>query len=130
MEAAQQTHSTSRPSSSAASAERDPLPVIALTTDTSVLTAVGNDYGFEEIFVRQVRALASPGDAVVAISTSGRSPNVLQAVGAARAAGATTIALTGGDGGELAKVSDIGIVGAFQQYTAEFRRYTSPFCIS
>lgn len=90
--------------------ERDPLPVIALTTDTSVLTAVGNDYGFEEIFVRQVRALASPGDAVVAISTSGRSPNVLQAVGASRAAGATTIALTGGDGGELAKVSDIGIV--------------------
>jgi D-sedoheptulose 7-phosphate isomerase len=90
--------------------ERDPLPVIALTTDTSVLTAVGNDYGFEEIFVRQVRALASPGDAVVAISTSGRSPNVLQAVGASRAAGATTIALTGGDGGELAKVCDIGIV--------------------
>ena len=90
--------------------ERDPLPVIALTTDTSVLTAVGNDYGFEEIFVRQVRALASPGDAVVAISTSGRSPNVLQAVGASRAAGATTIALTGGDGGELVKVCDIGIV--------------------
>jgi phosphoheptose isomerase len=90
--------------------ERDPLPVIALTTDTSVLTAVGNDYGFEEIFVRQVRALASPGDAVVAISTSGRSLNVLQAVGASRAAGATTIALTGGDGGELAKVCDIAIV--------------------
>jgi D-sedoheptulose 7-phosphate isomerase len=90
--------------------ERDPLPVVALTTDSSVLTAVGNDYGFKEIFVRQVRALASPGDAVVAISTSGRSPNVLQAVGAARALGAITIALTGGDGGELAKVSDIGIV--------------------
>lgn len=90
--------------------DRDPLPVVALTTDTSALTAIGNDYGFDEIFARQVRALAGRNDAVLAISTSGRSSNVLKATRAAGAAGAVTIALTGGDGGELSDVSDIGIV--------------------
>ncbi len=90
--------------------DRIPLPAMALTTDTSALTAIGNDFGFEEIFGRQVRALAVSGDAVIAISTSGRSPNVLNGVRAARARGATTIALTGGDGGELLPLVDIGIV--------------------
>jgi phosphoheptose isomerase len=90
--------------------ERDPMPAIALTTDTSVLTAVGNDHGFDRIFVRQVRALARPGDVVVAISTSGRSANVIAAVRAARAAGVTTMALTGAGGGELAPAVDLAIV--------------------
>jgi phosphoheptose isomerase len=90
--------------------ERDPMPAIALTTDTSVLTAVGNDHGFDRIFARQVRALARPGDVVVAISTSGRSANVIAAVRAARAAGVTTMALTGAGGGELAPAVDLAIV--------------------
>jgi phosphoheptose isomerase len=89
---------------------RIPLPAIALTTDTSVLTAIGNDYGFAEVFARQVLALARDGDVVVAISTSGRSPNVVTAAQAARVVGATTIALTGGDGGELVNAADIAIV--------------------
>jgi phosphoheptose isomerase len=90
--------------------ERLPLPAIALTTDTSVLTAIGNDYGFDEVFARQVRALADDGDVVIAISTSGRSPNVINAARAGRAAGATTIALTGGDGGGLLDSADIAVV--------------------
>lgn len=90
--------------------DRAPLPAVALTTDTSILTAVANDYGFEEVFVRQVRALGHEGDIVIAMSTSGRSPNVIRAAGAARAAGAVTVALTGGDGGELATLADIAIV--------------------
>jgi phosphoheptose isomerase len=90
--------------------DRVPLPAIALTTDASALTAIGNDYGFEEVFARQVRAIAQDGDVVVAISTSGRSPNVVSAAKAARAVGATTIALTGGDGGELVKAVEIAIV--------------------
>ena len=64
--------------------DRDPLPAMALTTDTSVLTAVGNDYGFDRVFERQVRGLGQPGDAFIAISTSGRSPNVIAALKAAR----------------------------------------------
>jgi phosphoheptose isomerase len=81
--------------------ERAPLPAVALTVDSSILTAVGNDYGFEQIFARQVRALGEPGDLLVAISTSGRSPNVLEAVKAARARGLAVVGLTGqgqGDG--------------------------------
>jgi D-sedoheptulose 7-phosphate isomerase len=81
--------------------ERAAWPAIALSTDTSVLTAVGNDYGFERIFARQVEAHGRPGDVLVGISTSGRSPNVLAALDAARARGMETIALTGGDGGEM-----------------------------
>jgi D-sedoheptulose 7-phosphate isomerase len=87
--------------------ERRPLPAIALTTDTSALTAIGNDYGFEDVFARQVRALGAAGDVAVAISTSGRSPNVLRAVEAAKAGGLTVVALTGGDGGPLAKAADV-----------------------
>jgi len=81
--------------------ERTPLPAIALTTDSSILTAIGNDYGFEQIFVRQVRALGQKGDVAVAISTSGNSPNVLAAIDAARGMGMVTVAFTGRDGGKL-----------------------------
>ncbi len=81
--------------------ERRPLPAIALTTDTSVLTATGNDYGFDQIFARQVRALGKEGDVAVAISTSGNSPNVLVATDVAREMGLITVALTGCDGGKL-----------------------------
>ena len=75
--------------------DRHPLPAIALTTDTSVLTAIGNDYGFDQAFERQVRGLGRPGDVFLAISTSGRSPNVLAALKAAREIGMTTIGFTG-----------------------------------
>jgi D-sedoheptulose 7-phosphate isomerase len=75
--------------------DRDPLPAIALTADTSVLTAIGNDYGFERVFERQVRGLGKPGDVFMAISTSGRSPNVIAALKAAREIGLTTIGFTG-----------------------------------
>lgn len=75
--------------------DRNPLPAIALTTDTSVLTAIGNDYGFEQVFERQVRGLGRKGDALIAISTSGRSPNVIAALTAAREIGVTTIGFSG-----------------------------------
>lgn len=81
--------------------ERAPLPAIALTTDTSILTAVGNDWGFDEVFARQVRALARPGDVVIGISTSGSSPNVLRGLDAGRAAGAVTAGFTGLKGGTM-----------------------------
>src|SRR5436305_130784 len=74
--------------------DRNPLPAIALTTDTSVLTAVGNDYGFDLVFERQVRGLGRAGDVFLAISTSGRSPNILAALGAARGLGVTTVGFT------------------------------------
>jgi D-sedoheptulose 7-phosphate isomerase len=90
--------------------DRAPLAAIALTTDTSVLTAIGNDYGFDQVFVRQIRALGRRGDVAIAISTSGRSRNVILGIEAARELGLTTIALTGGDGGELAAIVDIAIV--------------------
>ncbi len=89
--------------------ERRALPAIALTTDTSALTAIANDYGYEEVFARQVRALGSPADVAVAISTSGRSPNVLRAVETCRATGLHTIGLTGGDGGPLAGMVDVSL---------------------
>lgn len=76
--------------------DRNPLPAIALTTDTSVLTAIGNDYGYEHVFERQVRGLGRPGDVLIAISTSGRSPNILAALKSARDLGITTVGFTGG----------------------------------
>lgn len=79
---------------------------LALTTNTSVLTAIGNDFGFEEVFARQVEANMGRGDVAVAISTSGRSPNVIKAVKEARRIGAKTIALTGSGGGLLASLCD------------------------
>src|SRR5438105_8861874 len=78
--------------------ERRPLPAIAVTTDTSALTAIANDYGYDDVFARQVRALGAAGDVALAISTSGRSPSILRAVEACREIGLTTIGLTGGDG--------------------------------
>jgi D-sedoheptulose 7-phosphate isomerase len=81
--------------------DRDPLPAIALTTDSSVLTAIGNDYGFERTFERQVRGLGTPGDVFIAISTSGRSPNVIAALKVAREGGLTTIGFTGSAGDRL-----------------------------
>jgi D-sedoheptulose 7-phosphate isomerase len=75
--------------------DRNPLPAIALTTDSSVLTAIGNDYGFDRTFERQVRGLGQKGDVFIAISTSGRSPNIVAALQAAREAGLTTIGFTG-----------------------------------
>ena len=78
--------------------ERPPLPALALTTDTSALTAIGNDYGFEKVFAKQVQALAGPGDVVVGISTSGNSPNVLAALRAARDKGCVTVGLAGRNG--------------------------------
>jgi D-sedoheptulose 7-phosphate isomerase len=81
--------------------ERRPLAALALTTDTSILTSVGNDYGFEQVFVRQLCALGCRGDVSIGISTSGNSPNVCAANAAAREMGLVTVGLTGGSGGRL-----------------------------
>jgi len=89
--------------------ERKALPAIALTTDTSILTAVGNDYGYDEVFKRQVEALAQPGDLVLGISTSGNSGNVLLALEAAKALGCKTIGLLGRDGGAIAPMVDLNL---------------------
>jgi D-sedoheptulose 7-phosphate isomerase len=85
---------------------RRPLSAVALSANSSILTAIGNDFGFEEIYSRQVRALASGGDVVIGISTSGRSRDVLRGVEEARRCGAKTIGLTGSNGGELAEICD------------------------
>ena len=90
--------------------ERKALPAVALSTDTSILTAIGNDYGFESIFSRQVEALAKPGDVVVGLSTSGNSPNVLKALNAAREQGCRTIGLLGRDGGTISPICDLALV--------------------
>jgi D-sedoheptulose 7-phosphate isomerase len=84
-------------------AERSGLPAIALTTDSSTMTAVGNDYGFDHVFERQVSALGRTGDALLAISTSGNSANVIRAIDAAHANGMKVVALTGRDGGGMAR---------------------------
>jgi D-sedoheptulose 7-phosphate isomerase len=86
--------------------ERRGLPSIALTTDTSILTAVANDYGYEAVFARQVQALGRPGDILVGISTSGNSPNVVCAIEAAKSQGLTTVAFTGQGGGRMATLAD------------------------
>ncbi len=90
--------------------ERRALPAIALTTDTSALTAIANDYGFERVFARQVEALASKGDCLIAISTSGNSPNVIAAVMEARRRGCSIIGMTGRNGKKLASLSDTCIM--------------------
>ena len=87
--------------------ERHPLAAFALTTDTSALTAIGNDYGYEYVFARQVLALANAGDVLVVISTSGNSANVLLAAEAARQRGASVIGLTGQSGGKLRPLCDV-----------------------
>lgn len=92
--------------------ERRAWPAIALTTDTSALTALGNDYTFDIVFSRQLEALGQKGDVLVAISTSGNSKNVLEAVKKAKTLGITTIGVTGGSGGQLAFLCDISIIAA------------------
>ena len=89
--------------------ERPPLPAVALTTDTSILTAIGNDYGFDQVFARQVAALGQSGDVAFGVSTSGRSPNVVAALETAAARQLHTIALTGGDGGAVGRAAAIHI---------------------
>lgn len=86
--------------------ERKPLPALALTVNTSILTAVGNDYGYDQIFVRQLEALGGPGDVAFALSTSGNSPNIIAAVQAAKRQGLVTIGLTGRSGGRLKAEAD------------------------
>ncbi len=90
--------------------DRSALAAVALTTDSSALTSIGNDLGFDQVFARQVEALARPEDVVVAISTSGNSPNVLRGIEAARRLGCGTVGLTGGSGGLLARGVDEAFV--------------------
>lgn len=92
--------------------ERRGLPAIALTTDSSILTAIGNDYGFERVFSRQVEALAQPGDVVVGISTSGTSRNVKLALETARDMGCLTVGLLGRDGGTISSIADLSLIVA------------------
>jgi D-sedoheptulose 7-phosphate isomerase len=91
------------------SGDRPAMRAVALTTDTSILTAVGNDYGFERVFARQIEAIGLPGDVFLGISTSGDSPNVLRALEQCRAMGIATIGLTGGAGGKMLPLCDYRI---------------------
>jgi len=90
--------------------ERAALPAVALSTDTSILTAIGNDYGFDSVFSRQVEALAREGDVLAGISTSGNSPNVLKALELGRERGCRTIGLLGRDGGSIKPACDLALV--------------------
>ncbi len=90
--------------------ERKGMPAIALTTDTSILTSVGNDYGYDYIFARQIEALCTPKDLVIGITTSGNSANVVRAIEAAKEIGATTVGLTGGTGGKLLNLCDYNLI--------------------
>jgi D-sedoheptulose 7-phosphate isomerase len=90
--------------------ERVALPAIALTTDTSILTAISNDYGYENVFGRQIEALSKPGDVVIGISTSGNSPNVVKALEVSRILNCHTIGLSGRDGGEIKEIADVNII--------------------
>jgi D-sedoheptulose 7-phosphate isomerase len=90
--------------------DRPPLPAIALTTDTSILTSVSNDLTFHEIFAKQVKALGKDGDVAIGLSTSGNSSNVIKAFEVAREMGIKTVALAGNDGGMLAKIADIAMI--------------------
>jgi D-sedoheptulose 7-phosphate isomerase len=90
--------------------DRPPLPAIALTTDTSILTSVSNDMAFIDIFSRQIKALGKEGDVAIGISTTGNSTNVVKAFEVAKEMGMKTVALTGNDGGILAKLADIALI--------------------
>ena len=90
--------------------ERKGMPAIALTTDTSILTSVGNDYGYDYIFARQVEALCNSGDVLIGITTSGNSANVVSAIEAANAIGAITIGLTGGSGGKMTALCNHNLI--------------------
>ncbi len=89
--------------------DRNPLPSIALTVDTSALTAIGNDYGYEQVFSRQLRGIGRAGDVLVGISTSGNSANVVRAFEIAREIGVATIALTGSGGGRIVELADVAV---------------------
>lgn len=91
-------------------ANRRALPAIALTADSAVLTCIGNDFGYEQVFARQIEALAHPDDLLVCFSTSGNSPNILAALRAARARGVTSVALLGKDGGAARDLADLALV--------------------
>ena len=90
--------------------ERKPLPALALTTDTSIITSVANDYSYEEVFSKQINALGVQGDILLAISTSGRSENVLSAIRTAKKKGLYTVGFIGGDGGEMRRLVDLALV--------------------
>ena len=90
--------------------ERPPLAALALTTDTSILTAVANDYDFVQVFAKQVRALGRPGDLALGLSTSGNSPNVVEGLKAARELGLKTLALSGRDGGPVAAAAELALI--------------------
>ena len=107
--------------------ERRSLPAIALTTDTSILTALGNDYGFDIVFARQLQGLGQSGDIAVGISTSGNSPNVIEGIKQAKKLGMKTIVLTGGDGGKSASLADIAIIASSRK-TARIQE--SHICIA
>jgi D-sedoheptulose 7-phosphate isomerase len=87
--------------------DRAPAAAIALTADAAIMTAIGNDYGYEHIFARQLRGLGRPGDVLIAMSTSGRSPNILKAVAAAREMGILAVGFTGSGGGDMAAACDL-----------------------
>ncbi len=101
--------------------DRPGLPAIALTTDTSILTAIGNDYGFETLFARQLQALGREGDVFIAYSTSGRSPNILAGLREAQARGLFRIGLTGAGGGDMAPLCDV-LLRVPAQETAEIQQ--------
>ena len=90
--------------------DRPSLPSLALTTDTSALTAIGNDYGYDQVFSRQLEGMGQGGDLFIGISTSGNSVNIINAFKSAKEKNITTVALTGRDGGEMAKLADIALV--------------------
>ena len=90
--------------------ERPPLPAIALTTDTSILTCVGNDYCFDDVFAKQIKAIGTEGDILLIISTSGNSKNILEAAKAADSRGIYVVGLTGGNGGQLAGLADSALI--------------------
>jgi len=90
--------------------DRPSIPSLALTTDTSNLTAIGNDYGYDQVFSRQLEGMGQKGDIFIGISTSGNSVNIIKAFESARKKGITTIALTGRDGGLMAKIADVALV--------------------
>ena len=90
--------------------DRNALPAISLTTNTSILTAIANDYGYEKVFEKQIEALGQKNDVAIGISTSGKTKNVVLGIKQAKKMGLKTVALTGGDGGELVKVADISLL--------------------
>jgi D-sedoheptulose 7-phosphate isomerase len=95
--------------------DRDPMAAVSLTVDTSALTAIGNDYGFENVFSRQLRGIGMAGDVLLGMSTSGNSENVVKAFDVARSMGITTIGLTGAGGGKMAELSDVLIAVPHKQ---------------